>query len=306
MLEVESVVKKYENVTAVDGISFAAKPGQIFGLIGPNGAGKSTIIRMIMNIIAPDAGTIVFNGKPIALEDKSIIGYLPEERGLYKKSKVLETLVFLGTLKGMTDAAAKASAETWLARFDLADWKNRKLEELSKGMAQKVQFIGTILHDPSLILFDEPFSGLDPVSQELLLAIMVELKERGKTVLFSTHIMDHAEKICDSLLLVDKGRSLLLGPVAEVKARYGKNSVQIEYDGDASFVRLLPFVAGVTEYPRWLEVELLEKDSAIALYGALAGKLSVRRFELMAPSLHKIFIGLTGAGVNDSGEKIDA
>ncbi len=306
MLDVESVVKTYESVTAVDGISFAAKPGEIFGLIGPNGAGKSTTIRMIMNIIAPDAGRILFNGKPVALEDKTMIGYLPEERGLYKKSKVLETLVFLGALKGMTDAAAKASAEAWLERFDLSDWKSRKLEELSKGMAQKVQFIGTIVHDPSLILFDEPFSGLDPMSQELLLSIMVELKERGKTVLFSTHIMDHAEKICDSLLLIDKGRAVLSGPVAEVKSRHGRNSVQIEYDGEASFVRDLPFVAGVTEYPRWLEVELRDKDSVTALYGALVGMLSVRRFELMAPSLHKIFISLTGAKVNDSGEKINA
>jgi len=303
MLDVESVVKTYETVRAVDGISFAARPGEIFGLIGPNGAGKSTIIRMIMNIIAPDSGRVLFDGKPMREGDKARIGYLPEERGLYKKGKVMETLLFIAALKGVPERDARKGAEAWLSRFDLLEWKDRKVEELSKGMAQKVQFVATVVHDPAVMLFDEPFSGLDPASQDILLAAMVELKESGKTVLFSTHIMDHAEKICDKLLLIDKGRAVVSGPVSEVKASYGRNSVQVEFDGDASFVRSLPYVTKITEYPRWMEVELDGDKSSTALFSALAGRLEVRRFEVLAPSLHKIFISLTGAAIEDTAKE---
>ncbi len=294
VLSVEHVTKAYRNVPAVVDLSFETGKGSIFGLIGPNGAGKSTTIRMIMNIIAPDSGSIRFDGSPFSEAMKSRIGYLPEERGLYKKVKVQEMLLYLATLKGMKETEAKASASRWLAQFDLADWKNRPIAELSKGMAQKVQFIGSIVHDPDLVLFDEPFSGLDPLSQDLLLESLIELKSQGKTIIFSTHVMEHAEKICDRILLVDKGREVVSGSVGEVKDRYGRNAVQLEFDGDGSFIAGLPMVASVCAFPRWIDVELKAGGDSEALLAALVGKVRVRRFETMAPSLHKIFVALTG------------
>ena len=294
MLTVENIVKTYANVRAVDGLTFETKPGEIFGLIGPNGAGKSTTIRMIMNIIAPDSGRICFDGKPLTEADKPRIGYLPEERGLYKKAKLGEVLEYLAALKGAKPADARASIEGWLERFGIAEWKNRKVSELSKGMAQKAQFIGAVAHRPSIVLFDEPFSGLDPIAQDELLAAMVELKEKGATVLFSTHIMEHAEKICESILLINKGREVLYGPMAEIKAKYGRNAVQLEFDGDASFVADLPFVASVNAYPRWIEVELKDGTDPDELFVAVAGRLHMKRFETVSPSLHKIFVRMVG------------
>ncbi len=294
MLEARDVRKSYGGVKAVDGLSFVAKPGEIFGLIGPNGAGKSTTIRMAMNIIAPDSGAMTIGGKPFNEDDKARIGYLPEERGLYRKARVEEILLYLAALKGMKEAEARRRIQAWLNRFDLQDWRGRKIEELSKGMAQKVQFIGTVLHEPELYLFDEPFAGLDPISQDLLLSAMVELKEGGATVLFSTHVMEHAERICDRILLVNRGRAVVQGGLAEVKASHGRNAVQVEFDGDASFIEGLPFVTSLTSYPRWFEVELRDGADPDELFRALAGRLKVRRFETVAPSLHKIFIHLVG------------
>jgi ABC-2 type transport system ATP-binding protein len=294
VLSVEHVHKAYRNVPAVVDLSFETGQGSIFGLIGPNGAGKSTTIRMIMNIIAPDSGSIRFDGSPFSEAMKSRIGYLPEERGLYKKVKVQEMLLYLATLKGMKESAAKASAGSWLGKFDLSDWKNRPIAELSKGMAQKVQFIGSVVHDPELVLFDEPFSGLDPLSQDLLLESLIELKRQGKTIIFSTHVMEHAEKICDRILLVDKGREVVSGSVGEVKDRYGRNAVQLEFDGDGSFIAGLPMVGSVSAYPRWIDVELKAGADSETLLAAIVGKLRLRRFETMAPSLHKIFVALTG------------
>lgn len=295
MFTVENISKSYSNVRAVDGLSFETRPGEILGLIGPNGAGKSTTIRMIMNIIAPDSGRISFAGKPLTEADKERIGYLPEERGLYKKTKVGEALEYFAALKGMPKAQARASIDAWLGRFDLAEWKNRKVSELSKGMAQKAQFIGAVAHNPAVVLFDEPFSGLDPLAQDELLSAIVELKNKGATVLFSTHIMEHAEKICERILLMDKGREVFYGTMADIKSRYGRNAVQLEFDGEASFVAKLDFVASVTAYPRWIEVELKDGADPDLLFSAAAGRLRMRRFETVAPSLHKIFIRLVGA-----------
>jgi len=294
MLEVRSVSKTYDGVRAVDGVSFAARSGEIFGLIGPNGAGKSSIIRMIMNIIAPDSGEVLFDGHPMAEEDKNRIGYLPEERGMHRKLRVMDCLLYFAALKGLPEREARRKAEAWLSRLELTEWAGRKIEELSKGMAQKVQLIATLIHEPPVALFDEPFAGLDPANQERLFEILMDLKAGGTTVLLSTHIMEHAERLCDRLLLIDHGREVVSGTVAEVKAAYGRNSVQIEFDGDASFVAALSCVRGVTEYPRWLEVELASAGASSALYSALAGRLEVRRFELVAPSLHRIFLRLAG------------
>jgi len=281
-------------VQAVAGLSFEARPGEIFGLIGPNGAGKTTTIRMIMNIIAPDSGTIRFDGSPLSEADKDRIGYLPEERGLYRKAKLGEVLEYLAAIKGAKPALYRPSIDTWLERFGLSEWKHRKVQELSKGMAQKAQFIAAVAHNPSVVFFDEPFSGLDPLAQDELLAVMVELKQKGATVLFSTHIMEHAEKICERILLMDKGKEVVYGTMADIKAQYGRNAVQLEFDGDASFVAGLEFVESVVSYPRWIEVELKEDADPDLLFRALAGRLRVRRFETVAPSLHKIFVRLVG------------
>lgn len=300
MIEVQNVVKTYGTLRAVDAISFQTRPGEIFGLIGPNGAGKSTTLRMMMNIIVPDAGIILFNGRALSEADKSLVGYLPEERGLYKKMKVGELLTFLAEIKETPRNKIAPHIAYWLKRFELEEWKNRKVEELSKGMAQKVQFIGAILHDPPLLIFDEPFSGLDPLSQDMLLEIFIELKNAGKTIIFSTHIMDHAERICERLLLINKGREIVSGLLADIKRRFGTNTVRIEYDGDGAFIEKLPYVKTARTFPRWVEVELTDPEGVDTLYQALAGKIRVRRFELLEPSLHSIFIQLVGTDVEEA------
>ena len=249
---------------------------------------------MIMNIIAPDSGMIRFDGSPLSEADKDRIGYLPEERGLYRKAKLGEVLEYLAAIKGAKPSDFQPAIDSWLARFDLSEWKNRKVSDLSKGMAQKAQFIAAVAHNPSVVLFDEPFSGLDPMAQDELLAVMVELKQKGATVLFSTHIMEHAEKICERILLMNKGKAVVYGSMADIKAQYGRNAVQLEFDGDASFVQNLDFVDSVVSYPRWIEVELKEGTDSDLLFKALAGRIKVRRFETVAPSLHKIFIQLVG------------
>jgi ABC-2 type transport system ATP-binding protein len=297
MLELVGVCKAFGAVRAVDGLSLSAKPGSIFGLIGPNGAGKTTTIRMIMNILSPDSGRILFDGIPLSDAHKARIGYLPEERGLYRKNSVEEILLYLAALKGVTRAKALASIAFWLDRFDLGDRRTAKISELSKGMAQKVQFIGSVAHDPDLVLFDEPFSGLDPMSQETLLHAMTELCAKGKTVLFSTHIMEHAEKICNEILLIDKGKEVISGPLAAVKASHGRNSIQLEYDGDGAFLEKLPGIESLSSYPRWTELSLDVGTSAQAILLAASERLVIRRFEIMEPSLHRIYIGLVGEGV---------
>jgi ABC-2 type transport system ATP-binding protein len=294
MVEVRNIVKRFDSVTAVDSISFTASPGEIFGLIGPNGAGKTTCIRMVMNIIAPDSGAILFGGKPISEKDKDRIGYLPEERGLYKKTTVRDMLAYLASLKGAQERDSKIEIAKWLDRFGLSDWAKRKIDELSKGMAQKIQFIGAVAHKPDIILFDEPFSGLDPVSTEILLDAMISLRDEGKTVLFSTHIMEHAERICNRIFLIDKGKEITSGALSEVKSRYGRNSVALEFDGDGAFIKSLPFVANVIDYPRYIEIELKGDDGSDELFKAISGRVKVRRFELIQPSLHKIFLSLVG------------
>jgi ABC-2 type transport system ATP-binding protein len=303
VLEAREVRKSFGDVRAVDGLSFTAREGEIFGLIGPNGAGKSTTIRMAMNILAPDSGEILVRGRRLAEEDKAIVGYLPEERGLYRKVKVEDMLLYIASLKGCPEGEARASMDSWLERFGILEWKGRKIDELSKGMAQKVQFIATVIHSPRLVLFDEPFSGLDPISQDILLEAMLELKAKGVAVIFSTHIMEHAEKICERILLVDKGREVVSGTLSEVKASHGRNAVQVEYDGDASFVEGLACVENVTRYPRWLEAQLRPGADSDELYRAFAGRVKVRRFELVSPSLHKIFTNLVGSPQGLGAEK---
>lgn len=292
MLELKKVLKKFGNLTAVDGISFTAVPGEIFGLIGPNGAGKTTTIRMIMNIFAPDEGEILLNGRRMTEGDKERIGYLPEERGLYKKVTLGDMLLYLAELKGADKVRSRANIDAWLERLDLGEWKDRKIEELSKGMSQKVQFIATLVHDPEILFFDEPFSGLDPVSSDLLLGAIEELGRQGKIILFSTHLMENAERICGRIFLINKGKEVASGTMGEIKERYGRRAVILECDGDTQFLDRLPEVGSIRRYPRWLEIELAEQGDPDSLLQKIAGRVSVKKFERAAPSLHKIFIDL--------------
>lgn len=294
MIELRGIRKSFGSTVAVRDLSFHANPGEIFGVIGPNGAGKSTAIRILMNILAPDAGEVLLAGKPFTEADKARIGYLPEERGVYPRVTVLQFLRYIAELKGMSASDANSAARRWLERFGMGDRADSKTDSLSKGMTQKVQFISAILHEPAIVVLDEPFSGLDPVSAETLKDTVLELKKAGTIVLFSTHVMDQAERLCDRLLMIHKGDAVLSGTLGEIRERYSSNSVQIEFDGDASMVRKSVHVAAVTEYPRYVEATLAEGGDSNALLGELLQSARIHRFERVAASLHKIFVDTVG------------
>src|SRR5258706_59122 len=233
IVAVDRITKRFAGHTAVDGLSLAVPPGIIYGLLGPNGAGKTTSIRMIMDVIQPDAGTVRLFGERASGRDLAArIGYLPEERGLYPKMRVLDVLGFLAEAKGMRRGAARGAALEWLDRLGLADWRLRRVNELSKGMQQKVQFIATVLHDPDLVILDEPFSGLDPVNAQVMRNTVIDYRRQGKTVLFSTHIMEHAEKLCDRLCIIARGKKLIDGTLAEVKSTHGGKHVIVAFGGN--------------------------------------------------------------------------
>jgi len=295
-LTVENISKSYDSHRAVDDISFGIPDTDLFGLLGPNGAGKTTTMRMIMNIIVPDSGRITILGNPFQEEIKDRIGYLPEERGLYPKMKLWNHLQFLGEMKGMTPTAARKSSLEWLERFDLIPWANHRIQELSKGMQQKAQFIGTILHSPDLIIVDEPFSGLDPINTKFVKDILLEMKKQGKAILLSTHLMDQAEKLCDSICLLNKGRVVLQGKLADIKKKYRHNSVILEYSGKAEFIQTLPIVQKVNDYGNYMEIRLQQQSQADLLLKQIASSdLQVKRFEIADTSLNEIFIDLLGA-----------
>jgi len=295
MLKIKNLKKVFANVVAVNGVSFEVRRGEVFGLLGPNGAGKTTTIRMALNIIQPDSGEVLFEGLPFREETWNIVGFLPEERGLYKKSKIINTILYFATLKGMTERAAKPLAMKWLERFSLLDSAHRKVEELSKGNQQKVQFIISILHRPKLLILDEPFSGLDPVNQILLKDILLELRQQNTAIIFSTHQMDQAEKLSDSICLINKGRVVVEGSVADVKKRFGKNSVHLEYEGDGAFLSALPYIRRADVYQNYAELELSDMSQTRELLSNLDGKISLRKFEIVEPSLHSIFLNVVGA-----------
>ena len=289
ILEVRHVVKRFAAHLAVDDVSFRAQPGEIFGLLGPNGAGKTTTIRMIMNLLTPDSGEVLFDGRPVEERDKNRIGYLPEERGLYRRQTVAEVLTYLAALKGVPRSQSAAAIRGWLTRFDLADWHDRRVDRLSRGMAQKVQFIAAVVHDPEIIFFDEPFAGIDPVAIDVLRATLVELARTGKTVLFSTHMMEQAERICERVHIIDQGRTVLDGRLSEIKDHFGTRTIHVEVDGDASFLRDDPAVAELTAYPNYLEIEPAAAVAPERILERLIERLRVRRFEAVSPSLHRIF-----------------
>jgi ABC-2 type transport system ATP-binding protein len=314
-LDIRGITKRYADFTAVSALSLAVPKGAVYGLLGPNGAGKTTTIRMILNIIVPDEGTITVLGRPStegAVMDR--LGYLPEERGLYKKMQVRRVLRFLAELKGVGAREADRRIEEWMERFSLRtpekDWGLAKMDELSRGMQQKVQFIGTLVHDPELVILDEPFSGLDPINAQALKDTVVDLRRRGKTVIFSTHLMDNAERLCDSVCIIARGEKVLDGTVAGVKKEHGGNNVALALaEGGAELVsRVLSdhkMVERVDDSNRFFEIALQKDADPQALLRKLVDAgARVQRFELVQPSLHQIFlekVGASGVEVGMSG-----
>jgi ABC-2 type transport system ATP-binding protein len=314
-IDIRNVVKRYEEHVAVRDLSLQVPRGSVYGLLGPNGAGKTTTIRMILDIILPDSGNITLLGKPNT--DRSVldkIGYLPEERGLYKKMQVKRVLLFLAELKGMTAAQATPRIDEWLERFSLTtaekNWGDAKVDELSRGMQQKVQFISALLHDPDLVILDEPFSGLDPINAQALKDAVLELKRRGKTVVFSTHIMDNAEKMCDSVCIIARGEKVLDGTVAGVKAEAGARNVALSISGDTQngvgvVLQDRQLVTKIDDSNNYFEIELAPGAEPQALLRRLVeAGANIERFELMRPSLHQIFlqrVGATGVETGMSG-----
>ena len=298
VVELDHISKSYENKIAVKDLSLRIDAGTMFGLLGPNGAGKTSSIRMMVGITMPDSGTVNLLGKPFTRESLKQIGYLPEERGLYKKMKVMDQLVFLGELRGLDKTVAAKRAHDWCERLQILEAADKKTEELSKGMQQKIQFISTLLHDPALVIMDEPFSGLDPVNAVLLQDTLVDLKKDGKAILFSTHRMDQVEKLCDAICLIDRGRDVLSGGMREVKSRYERNRVLIDFEGDNAFLQH-PAIAEYKDYSGHVEIKLKPHADAQSLLHAAAGKAKIYKFELVEPSLEEIFIQTVG-------EKIDA
>jgi ABC-2 type transport system ATP-binding protein len=293
VVELAGVTKAYESKLAVDNLSLAIDAGQMFGLLGPNGAGKTSSIRMMMGITIPDSGRVSLFGKPFERPSLNRVGYLPEERGLYKKMKILDQLVFFGQLHGLTAVEARKRATAWATRMEIADSLNKKTEELSKGMQQKIQFIASLLHDPGLIVMDEPFSGLDPVNAVLVEQTLLELKAQGKAILFSTHRMDQVEKLCDSICLINNGRAVLAGKVREIKATYERNRVIVEFDGSAAFLDSEE-IAEAKNFSGHAEIRLKEGGNAQKLLHEAAAVATIYRFELVEPSLEEIFIQTVG------------
>ncbi len=291
IVQVENVSKHFGDFNAVDNISFNIEKGSVYGLLGSNGAGKTTTIRMIMDIIAPDAGEITFSENRQNRDFTDQIGYLPEERGLYRKMKVKDVILFMAELRGMNRANAFNEIDRWLQKMDLAEWENKKIEELSKGMAQKIQFITTVIHKPELIILDEPFSGLDPINMTLLKDLILELNADGATIILSTHIMEQAERLCEKICLINTGKIVLEGDLREIKRSFGRGSVEIEYSGNVDLIRNSRFVERSNDFGQYVEVKLNAPEHYSTLLRELVeASLNITRFELMEPTLHEIFV----------------
>jgi ABC-2 type transport system ATP-binding protein len=295
-LKLERVTKRFGEFTAVDDLSLTVRAGRVYGLLGPNGAGKTTTIRMIVGITAPDEGTVELFGRAVNSESQNRIGYLPEERGLYKRMKIVDQLRFFAELKNFSGRAAEEAIDRWLSKVKLSEWKRKKASELSKGMQQKIQFVAAVLHDPDLLILDEPFSGLDPVSSELLIELVLELKDAGRTIIFSTHQMEVAERVCDDICLINRSRKVLDGSMREVKRGFGRNSVALRFEGGGGEVlEDGALVAGVKRHSDEIEALLKpEVDPQDVLRRLVAAGARVTKFELVEPSLHDIFIEKVG------------
>ena len=289
-VELLEVRKSYGGYAAVDGISFSIPPAHIFGLLGPNGAGKTSTIRMMIGITSPDSGSVRLFGEPLHRRVLHRVGYLPEERGLYRRMTVAANLIFLGQLAGLSVATAKERIASWTSRLGISDWVDRRVEELSKGMQQKIQFIAAQLHDPDLIVMDEPFAGLDPVNTMQLKDVLVGLRTAGKSILFSTHRMDQVEKLVDSICLINRGKAVLQGSLSEVKNGNGRRFVQIDYEGDGACLAGNPLIDSLNDYGNHAEIRLKPGADSQELLQAAMRTVRVIRFQVMDPSLEQIFI----------------
>jgi ABC-2 type transport system ATP-binding protein len=294
MLEAQNLRKSFTSSVAVDNVSFRIARGEILGLIGPNGAGKTTTIRLLLNILQPDSGIVRYNGLPYSARIRRESGYLPEERGLYRRNRVLDTVLYLAELRGMKRRDARAAAAAWFGRLGLERLAGRRVDELSKGNQQKVQFISSVVHDPWLVILDEPFSGLDPVNQDLLTGMLLDLRKRGKAIIFSTHQMNQAEQLCDALCLIDDGRVVLEGPVFEVKRRFAGNAVLLQFSGDGSFLPSIPGVRNTEEVPGGVRIDLEDGADPSEFLRRIIDRVEIRRFELFEPTLQSIFLRAVG------------
>lgn len=305
-IQVTNLHKSFGNTHAVVNASFDVEKGRIFGLLGPNGAGKTTTIRMINYIMPPDNGEILINGVRVSPATQKMIGYMPEERGLYKKMKVGEQLLYLAQLKGLSVSDARKKIKYWLERFSADGWHSKVVGELSKGMSQKIQFIATIVHDPEIYIFDEPFSGLDPINSELLKEIIIELRNSGKTVLFSTHRMEQVEQMCDDICLFNNGRVVLTGNLRQVKKDFGKNTVLLEFEGDGSFLDRLENIRINNRSTNFAEIRILNGSDHQQILKTALEHSEVHKFQLVEPSLNEIFISTVGEDNIKSSEALSS
>ncbi len=294
-LRVENVTKSYDNFTAVNDLSFTVKSGRVFGFLGPNGAGKTTTIRMIVGINFPDEGKIELFGRKVSSEMQNRIGYLPEERGLYKKMKIVDQLRYFAALKGISQTEADKRIDFWLDRMKLSEWKTKKTTDLSKGMQQKIQFISTVLHDPDLLILDEPFSGLDPVNVEFMMDVIDEFKTQAKTIIFSTHLMETAERLCSDILLINKSQKVVAGTLRDVKASFGKNLIALRATGGNGVLEDKSLVEKIVEHADEMEIQLAENaNPQVLLTRLIENGATISKFEQIEPSLNDIFIEKVG------------
>ena len=290
VLELNQVCKSYENVHAVKNLTLSIEKGSVFGLLGPNGAGKTSAIRMIMGIIHPDSGAILRFGQSSIRDQTDRIGYLPEERGLYPKMKVMDTILFFAELKNQNRQQSQKKADSWLKRLELEEWKDKKVESLSRGMQQKLQFICTVIHDPDLIILDEPFTGLDPVNTSLIKDVILDLQRRGTTIIFSTHLMEQVEKLCKEICLIDKGEAVLKGKLSEIKRQSGKNRIKLSYDGEAHFLNDSELVKHYDNFGQYVEIDPAQGIRPQQILAKAIEQVEITLFEIADPSLNEIFI----------------
>jgi len=294
-LRIENVTKRFGGFTAVDDLSFDVRAGRVFGFLGPNGAGKTTSIRMIVGITAPDTGKIELFGERMSAKLQDRLGYLPEERGLYKKMKIVDQLRYFAALKDVPSSVVDKRIDQWLERMNLSEWKNKKTTDLSKGMQQKIQFIGTVLHDPDLLILDEPFSGLDPVNVEFMIDVLAEFKTQNKTIIFSTHLMETAERLCHDILLINRSKKVIGGSLRQVKESYGRNLIALRAVGANAVLADTSVIKSVAEHSDEIRIELAENADPQALLKRLIdGGAVISKFEKVEPSLNDIFIDQIG------------
>ncbi len=292
MLSVENLVKEFQNTTAVDNISFKVEPGKIFGLLGPNGAGKTTTLRTVLNIIKPTSGKVLFNDQPITVEFLNSIGYLPEERGLYRKSKVIDVILYFAELKNMSRTEAVKQADNWLKRLDIFHYRNKKIDELSKGNQQKIQFIMSVIHNPQLLIFDEPFTGFDPINQQEIKELIFSFLSEGKIIILSTHQMETAEKLCTDIFLLNNGKEVTSGKLSRIKKEFGGNHVEIKFKGDVSFLSSMAEVITIDTYNNYAEVHLKDVVEPSDFLKKITDKIDITHFSVIEPTLNRIFIDL--------------